>query len=73
MGDTIVSDVRSQIFPSGIPVGTIIDSTLDNETQFITLQLDLLPDFTNIEYVYVINDLLKAERIELENAVIENE
>jgi rod shape-determining protein MreC len=72
-GDTIVSDVRSQIFPSGIPIGTIKSAELDNETQFYNLEIELLPDFTNIEYVYVINDLLKEERLNLESATIDNE
>ena len=73
IGDTIVSDQRSEIFPSGIPIGVIQDSTLNSETQFITLEIDLLPDFTNIEYVYIVNDLLKEERTNLEEEVEENE
>ncbi len=73
IGDTIVSDQRSEIFPSGIPIGIIQDSTLNFETQFITLEIDLLPDFTNIEYVYIVNDLLKEERTNLKSAVVENE
>lgn len=73
LGDTIVSDQRSEIFPSGIPIGVIQDSTLNYETQFITLEINLLPDFTNIEYVYIINDLQKKERTELLERVIDNE
>ena len=69
IGDTIVSDQRSNIFPTGIPIGVIESSELNSETQFITLELDLLPDFTNIEYVYVVNDLLKEERVTLEEKV----
>ena len=69
LGDTIVSDLRSEIFPSGIPIGIVLDSTLNYETQFISLELDLLPDFTNIEYVYIVNDLFKNERQSLEEKV----
>ncbi len=73
IGDTIVSDVRSEIFPTGIPIGTIAGNTLNSETQFYTLEIDLIPDYTNIEYVYVIKDLLKGERDSLEIEVLENE
>jgi len=73
IGDTVVSDIRSEIFPTGILIGTIASSTLNNETQFYTLQIDLIPDYANIEYVYVIKDLLKGERETLEAQVLENE
>jgi len=73
IGDTIVSDQRSEIFPSGIPIGVIQDSTLNYETQFISIEIDLLPDFTNIEYVYIVNDLLKEERTNLKQKVVKNE
>ena len=66
IGDTVVSDIRSQIFPSGIPIGVIEDKQLNMETQFLNLNIKLIPDFTNLEYVYVIRDLLKGERLEFE-------
>jgi len=47
IGDTVVSDARSEIFPTGVPIGIISSSTLDNETQFYTLELDLILDYVN--------------------------
>lgn len=68
IGDTVISDVRSKIFPNNINIGTIRDFELDPETQFYKLNVELIPNFTNVEYVYVIKDLFKDELQELENA-----
>jgi len=73
IGDTVVSDARSEIFPTGVPIGIISSSTLDNETQFYTLELDLILDYANIEYVYVVKDLMKHERKNLEEKALEDE
>lgn len=60
-GDTIVTSGRSVIFPKGIPVGTIQDFRLDSAENFYTIDVKLFNDMTNIEYVYIIENVDKTE------------
>ncbi|TYB78236.1 rod shape-determining protein MreC [Bizionia myxarmorum] len=60
-GDTIVTSGRSIIFPKGIPVGTIKDFRLDSAENFYTVDIQLFNDMTNIEYVYIIENVDKSE------------
>jgi len=60
-GDTIVTSGRSVIFPKGIPVGTIQDFRLDVAENFYTIDVQLFNDMTDIEYVYIIENVDKPE------------
>lgn len=60
-GDTIVTSGRSVIFPKGIPIGTIQDFRLDAAENFYTIDVNLFNDMTNIEYVYIIENIDKTE------------
>ena len=60
-GDTIVTSGRSVIFPKGIPIGTIKDFKLDAAENFYTIDVSLFNDMTNIEYVYIIENVDKNE------------
>lgn len=60
-GDTIVTSGRSIIFPKGIPIGTIEDFRLDAAENFFTIDVKLFNDMTNIEYVYIIENVDKSE------------
>lgn len=66
-GDTIITGGRSLIFPEGIPVGEIVDYTLDQSESYYTIDIKLFNDMTNIGYVYVIENTSKEEVTELEN------
>ncbi|EGV43519.1 rod shape-determining protein MreC [Bizionia argentinensis JUB59] len=60
-GDTIVTSGRSVIFPKGIPIGVIKDYRLDSAENFYTIDVKLFNDMTNIEYVYIIENIDKDE------------
>jgi len=60
-GDTIVTSGRSVIFPKGIPIGTIQDFRLDVAENFYTIDVKLFNDMTDIEYVYIIENVDKSE------------
>lgn len=64
VGDTLVTNSYSNLFPSGIMVGTI-DSYYQNDN-FFSANVLLSTDFKRIDYVYVVKDLFKAEREKLE-------
>ena len=64
VGDTLVTNSYSNLFPSGIMVGTI-ESYYQNDN-FFSANVLLSTDFKRIDYVYVIKDLFKDEREKLE-------
>ncbi len=66
VGDTVVTDTRSGIFPAGIIVGTVRDYDIEPQDQLYEVDLTLAVDFAKVEHVYVIADLFKEERKALE-------
>ena len=67
VGDSLVTNSYSSIFPEGILIGTVNRFEREASANFYSIEVDLSVDFSNIDYVYVIKDLLKKERIELES------
>ena len=51
VGDTVTTDGRSTIFPKGIPIGTIKEFSLTEDTNYYNLDIDLFNDMTSLEYV----------------------
>jgi len=67
IGDSLITNSFSSIFPEGIPLGTVNRFQRDETENFYAIEVDLSVDFSNIDYVYVIKDLLKKERLKLES------
>ena len=66
-GDTIVTSGFSSIFPEGEILGYV--ETVDKETaNFLSIKIKLATDFKKISTVYVITNLKKSERQQLERA-----
>ncbi|WP_147678192.1 rod shape-determining protein MreC [Algibacter pacificus] len=57
VGDTIITSGLSSIFPKGIPIGTVHDFKLDNTENYYEINVLLFNDMTNIEHVYIIENL----------------
>ena len=53
-GDTIVTSGYSAVFPSGLPVGTVVEAESDRNQNFFTLRIKLLADFTTLGNVQVV-------------------
>ncbi len=72
-GMKILTSPYSNIFPSGIPVGFISNYELPagSNTYRITVQLNA--DMRNLDYIYVVDDLFKDERENLEKNMTEDE
>lgn len=68
-GDTVVTSGFSHIFPEGQAIGRVADVQLESGNNFYTVRLDLSTDFNALHWVYVVNNLMKTEQVELENAV----
>lgn len=62
IGDTIVTSGRSAIFPKGVPIGVIEAFNLDRAENFYEIDVRLFNDMTNIEHVYIIENI-DAEEI----------
>lgn len=66
VGDTIVTSGYSTMFPQGINVGYIESFELEKGTSFYSIKVKLSTDMTKLDYVYVIENLDKAELDTLE-------
>ncbi len=69
VGDTIVTGGRSTIFPEGILIGAVIDFELTEDKNSQNLNIQLFNDMTNLEHVYIINNLDATEIINLEKGL----
>ncbi|MEN7547489.1 rod shape-determining protein MreC [Rapidithrix thailandica] len=67
-GDTVVSSGSNAVFPENILIG-VVNKVDNNESEsFQNIQLKLATDFSNLSYVYVINNFSRAEKDSLESA-----
>lgn len=66
-GDTVITSELSSIFPPNVMVGTVQNIINDNSSNFYTIRLKTATNFSNIQYVYVVKDLQRDEKAELEN------
>ncbi len=61
-GDTIITSGNSLIFPEGIVVGTIETHQQDDNKNLSTAVLRYITDFSGINHVYIIDNLMKVEQ-----------
>lgn len=61
VNDTITTGGHSTFFPKGIPIGTIKDFKLDTKENLYTINVQLFNDMTNLENVYIIENLHREE------------
>ena len=67
-GDTVVTSTYSDKFPSGIPIGTILEITSDPASNFYILKLRSATHFGRLQHVYVVENTLRQEQMDLEDA-----
>lgn len=63
--DTVITSGYNAIFPEGIIIGTIDKYSSPPNDMFLNIDLKLTTDFNKIQYVYVIRNRFKKERLEL--------
>ncbi|RQO39280.1 rod shape-determining protein MreC [Chryseobacterium sp. KBW03] len=61
VGDTVVTDGKSAIFPKGVTIGTIAGYSVDNKTGFWDISVELSEKMGALNKVYVVKNLKKAE------------
>jgi rod shape-determining protein MreC len=64
-GDTIVTSAYSSIFPENVVIGTVEDKEIKDDSFYI-IKVRFSTNFSNLNYVYVVNYLYKTERKNLE-------
>jgi rod shape-determining protein MreC len=67
--DVIITSNFSTIFPEGIPIGKIYSHSLDAGDNFHTIKVELFTDFSTVSTVYVIRNLMKDEKKDLEATI----
>jgi len=67
LGDTIITNGYSTIFPAEINIGTVKSSNTNNETGNQDIIIDLFTDFNNINCVYVVKSHNSQEQLKLES------
>lgn len=65
-GDSVVTSGYSSFFPPRIPIGVVRSVTLDEANNFYSIDLSLLTNFRNLEYVYIVDYLFREERKKVE-------
>ncbi|MBC7903227.1 MAG: rod shape-determining protein MreC [Gemmatimonadaceae bacterium] len=68
-GDSVITSNLSDIYPAGIMVGTIAEVIDDKSSNFFMLKLKTSTNFYNLQYVTVIQDLQKEEKLRVEKAI----
>ncbi len=67
--DTIVTSGFSAIFPVGVAIGTVESFSKNGGDNFYNITINLSSDFKNISNVFVIENVMKKEQVELESTV----
>ena len=69
VGDTIVTDGKSAIFPQGIMIGKIAGYEVDSKTGFWDISVELSAKMGNLSKIYVVKNLKKAEVRQIEDTL----
>lgn len=67
IGDTIITNGYSTIFPAGINIGTIKAFKENSETGNQDIEINLFTDFNNIKYAYIVSSDESIEQLDLES------
>jgi len=66
-GDTVITSTYSEIFPSSIPIGTILKIESDPASNFYILKLRSATNFGRLQHVFVVGNSLRQEQVDLED------
>lgn len=71
VGDSVVTSGYNAIFPNGVLVGVIRSATLNEESPFWIVKVELAQDFSKLSFVELVKSNLKNERDSLEITTME--
>lgn len=67
LGDTVVTSGYGATFPEGVMVGVVESIDKGEEGVFHAVKIKMATDFRRVNYVYVMKDDTREERVEIEN------
>ena len=73
VGDTVVTSGFSNIFPKDVMVGVVEDFKPIPDQYFFKINVRLSTNFKKLRYVYIVSDLGKQEKTELEQQTLKEE
>lgn len=65
-GDNVVTSGYNATFYEGVLIGHVKQVVLRKEAQFYDIVLDISTDFSTLQHVYVVKNMLKPEKDSLE-------
>ena len=71
IGDTIITNGYSTIFPAGIDIGNIVSHQENSESGNQDIKINLFTDFNNVKYAYIVSSNESLEQLKLENKIDE--
>jgi rod shape-determining protein MreC len=72
-GDTIVTSGYSTVFPEGILVGSVVDAQKERDDNYISLQVRLFTNFSNLSEVRIVANRFQKEQKELEKHLLDTQ
>ncbi len=69
VGDTVITDGKSAIFPQGIMIGRVAGYEVDSKTGFWDISVELSETMGNISKIYVVKNLKKSEVRKIEDTL----
>lgn len=69
VGDTIVTDGKSALFPKGVMVGTISGYHVDQKTGFWDISVELSESMGKLSKIYVVKNLKKKELQQIQDTL----
>jgi len=71
IGDTVITNGYSTIFPAGIDIGNIVSHQENSESGNQDIKINLFTDFNNVKYAYIVSSNESLEQLKLENKIDE--
>ena len=72
-GDTIVTTSYSSVFPENILIGTVASAEINPGENFYKIRIKLSTNFSNLTYVYIVDNVFKSEQRKLEEETVKND
>ncbi len=69
VGDTIVTDGKSSIFPQGKMIGTVAGYEVDSKTGYWNISVELSQKMGNLQKVFVVRNLKKLELKQIQDTL----
>ena len=67
IGDTIETTGYSNIFPTGVPIGSVLNKEINEGDNTLELEIELFNNLYGVKDAYIVRDLMKDDLNQLDN------